>query len=599
MKQILIFISFLFLSVNSFSQVKNIYTISFDNVKHHEAQVTAKFKNVESGTMVLQMAQKSPGSYGMYNFSKNIYDVKITGSRGKDLRYTRVSLNRWRVDKHDGEINVSYKIFGDKADGVFSQFSEDQTIVNNPSTFMYINALASRPVQITYENRKDLKWKIATQLEDKGGNKYEAENLQEFMDSPALLANFELKERTIESGEASFKLKLAIKHKSEPEAVEALFEKLTKIAEEQRKVFGSFPDYEYGSYTFIASYSPGSSVANIEHRNSSLIINDKPLDEVDQVEGVKAFSEVFLKSWNKKRIAPVTLKTFDFQDNTLTSEYWLTEGFSNYYGLLTMCRAGILSHDEFLEESSFIINNVITSSASQHNNAIEMSKKALSYHSENSTPYASNLYIPYEDHGFLIALILDLELRDKDDDLSLDDFMNLLWSKYGKTGRGYSVENIQATLKEYTSESFSDNFFKNNITEPGLYDVTKLLETVGVMTTYVELPFLGVEVKFNNEGKAEVSEYTIPGTPGYEGGLEKGDIILSIEKSTFSNRAEFKNVISGEKIATKITVFYSRKGIKKSASIKLLPNPNLILTSDLNAGGKESERRNTWIGEEK
>ena len=598
MKQILTFISFLLLNITAFSQVKNLYTISFENIEHHEAQVTAKFKNVERGTVVLQMAKKTPGSYGMYNFSKNIYDVKITGSKGKSIRATQVSLSRWRIDKHDGEINVSYKIFGDQPDEIYSQFSEKQTIINNPATFMYVNALASRPVEVTYNVRKDLKWKIATQLKDKGGNKFQAENLQEFMDSPALLSNFELKEQTIESANGPFKLRLAINDSSSKETVDALFEDLVKLAEEQKKVFGSFPDYEYDSYTFIASYGPGSSVANVEHRNSSLILNKKPLEKIRKLDRIKVYSEALVKSWNKKRIAPSSLKNFDFQNNKLTEEYWFTEGFSNYYGLITMCRAGIISHDEFLEKASFIVNNVITSSAIKHNNAIEMSKKSLSFHSKDNSNYSENLYIPYDDHGFVIALILDLELREKED-LSLDDFMNLLWSKYGKTGMGYSTENLRGTLREYTSDSFAESFFKNNITEPEIYEVSKIMSSVGVTSTFVELPFIGVEIKFNRDSLAEIWKYTIPGTPAYEGGLEKGDIILSIDGNTFTNGAEFKNAIAQKKIATKIAIVYRRNGVEDKMNMKLLPNPNLILTSDLGASGKAVERKTSWIGEEK
>jgi len=600
MKQILIFISLLLLSISSFSQVKNSYTISFENVAHHEAKITATFSNLQPGKVVLQMAKKSPGSYGSYNFSQNIYNLKITGGNGKDLKTTQISLNEWEVNDHDGEIRVNYNLFGDTADGVFSQFSEDQTIINNPASFIYIEALESRPVELTYYNREDLGWKIATQLEDKGANTYEAKDLQEFMDSPTLLANFKLKERTIEAGSKQFKLKLAINDNSNDQLSEDLFDKIANVISEQQKVFGSFPNFDYDSYTFMASYAPYTGTNTIEHKNSSLILNSKPLSEIEVTSSLKMLSEMFLKTWNKTRITPISLKPFDLQKNTLTQEYWFAEGFSSYYALLTMCRAGIISHDKFLEEASFIVNDVITSSALQYNNTLEMSEQALFFakNSINNTSLnALNLYIPYKDHGFVIALILDLELRNKDE-LNLDNFMSLFWSKYGKTNIGYSIENIYATLREYAGDSFAEKFFKENISEPTIYDPSKLLESVGVSTTLVELPYLGAEIVFNNDDLAEVSKYTIPGTPAYIGGLEKRDIIISINNRSFSNLTQLKNAIAQEKIGKKVIVKYSRNGIEKSTEIKLTPNPYLILTSLFKIGSSTADRKRAWIGEE-
>ena len=602
MKNCFNLLTLLFITLCSYGQVKNNYEISFRNAAHHEATVTAVFSNLQPGSVNLLMAKKSPDSYGEFNFAQNIYNLKITSSKGRDLKVNEISLNEWEVVKHDGEIRVSYTLFGDKADGIFSLISEEQTIINNPSAFIYVPTLSSRPVEIKYNLRPEFNWKIATQLRNLGNDTYEADNLQDFMDSPSYIAHFTSKTRLIEAGNKKFKLNLAIKHTGGEKLTDKLFNKITKVIDEQYKVFGSYPNYKNDEYTFIASFMPSSENNLIAHKNSSLILNTESLKEIEVNTAVKMLSETFFKSWNKTRITPITLRPFDFQKNTLTKEYWFTEGFSNYYGLLSMVRAGVISQDNFFEEVSFIINNVYNSPGLNYNSALRMSEKSLFYASKtngNTALNAENLYIPYNDHGFVIALILDLELRNKDE-LNLDDFMSLLWSKYGKTDIGYSYENLYTTLKEYTSDSFTENFFKDNINGEGKtkFAYKQLLDSVGVEVTNIELPYLGADIRFNYDDLAEITKYTVPETPAYISGLEKGDIIISINNRSFSNLDQLKNAIAQQKIDKKVLVKYSRHGVEKNTEIKLTANPNVILTGMFKYSSKVADRKRGWIGEE-
>lgn len=587
----------LLLSVSGFSQVKNTYTISFNNIAHHEAKVTAKFDNLQQGEVILKIAQKSPGSYGQYQFIQNLYNVKVTDGSGKDLDYTQYNLNEWKVKKHKGEINVSYTLFGDTKDGIFSHFSEDQVILNNPSAFIYIPKLESRPVKLTINKPYSLNWKTATQLKKINDTTFEADDLHDFMDSPVFLANFASAEKTIESNGKSFNLKIAL-YGSDSYANE-LLEKVSKTIKEQYNVFGSYPQFSDNTYQFILSYQPYNENSMIEHKSSSLLLSNKTVSDITPVKVVEAMSTLFAKTWNKTRITPISLKPFNLQENVLTREYWFADGFSNYYALLSMVRAGIITEDKFLEKISYIVNNVIKSSALKYNNALEMSKYSIFYAGNNSQQTAlnaENLYIPYDNHGFAIALLLDLELRDQDN-LNLDEFMSLMWSKYGKTNNGYNHENIYGTLKEYAGDSFAESFFKKNIIENTGFEFQKPLEDMGVTVSFVELPYLGADIEFNKNDLAEIVNYTIPGTPAYAEGLEKGDIIISLNSKSFSNLSQLKNAISQNKIGKKIEVKYSRNGVEKNTEIKLAINPYTIFSANLNNSSKVADKKRGWIGQ--
>lgn len=60
-------------------------------------------------------------------------------------------------------------------------------------------------------------------------------------------------------------------------------------------------------------------------------------------------SHEFFHAWNVERIRPASLEPFDFNSTNMSSELWLAEGFTSYYGNLVMARAGLDQDDVVLE----------------------------------------------------------------------------------------------------------------------------------------------------------------------------------------------------------------------------------------------------------
>jgi predicted metalloprotease with PDZ domain len=251
---------------------------------------------------------------------------------------------------------------------------------------------------------------------------------------------------------------------------------------------------------------------------------------------------------------PAALTPFNLQAYAKAKEYWFTEGFANYYAYLNLRRAGVISQDRFLEE----LSDVVSCPALVYTNANAISEKALFY--KGLSQYADsqntpNIYMAPEQHGLMIALVLDLQLRQKND-LSLDDYMKLVWTKYGKTEIPFRVENLYTTLREYAGDTFADNFFKYTIDKPRAFDYKRLLASVGVVASAVKAPYLGAKVAFNAKDMAEIVEYTKRYTPAYNAGLEKGD------KTTY---AKFK------------------------------ANPNVVLSDMAKLGSKTNARKRAWL----
>ena len=180
-----------FLSSLAFqAQISSKYTIAFENAVHHEANIQAIFTNLKSDSTKFSMSRSSPGRYALHEFPKNVYNIKVTDGKGNPLEATRPNPYSWNVTGHDGTIHVSYTLFGNHGDGTYAQIDETHAHLNLPATFIYVPELQAQEIEVTFDVREDLNWKIATQLKHQQNNTYYAKDFQYFMDSPIELANF-------------------------------------------------------------------------------------------------------------------------------------------------------------------------------------------------------------------------------------------------------------------------------------------------------------------------------------------------------------------------------------------------------------------------
>ena len=71
-------------------------------------------------------------------------------------------------------------------------------------------------------------------------------------------------------------------------------------------------------------------------------------------------SHEFFHTWNVKRLRPVELGPFDYNDEVYTRSLWIAEGITDYYADLALHRAGLMSQAEFLDALSNPIEEVQT-----------------------------------------------------------------------------------------------------------------------------------------------------------------------------------------------------------------------------------------------
>lgn len=555
----------LLISISVFAQT-NTYSISFENAVHHEAKVTISFPEVGNDTLEIRMSRTSPGRYALHEFAKNIYNFKAKDAKGNRLEVLRTDPYSWQIVGQESDVLISYTLFANRGDGTYSQIDETHAHLNIPATFMYAPKYTSRAITVDFQIREDLNWKIATQLPLLSGSTYSAPNLYYFMDSPTEISNHHLREFQVESNGKNQTIQLALHHNGSEEETDQYFEKIKKVVLAEKDVYGELPTFDYGSYTFLACYIPNASGDGMEHRNSTILTSTRSLANGGMERNIGTVSHEFFHAWNVERIRPKSLEPFDFEKANMSGALWFAEGFTSYYTNLILCRAGLITPEKYVEGLAGTFNYVWNSPARQFFNPIEMSYQAPFVDASTSVDPVNreNTFISYYSYGSMLGLGLDLSLRENG--LNLDDYMKLVWQRYGKNESPYTIENLQDILKEYAGDDFGNNFFNTYIYKSEMPDYEKLLASVGVVLKQnSDSPYLGFTLKSNEN--SILKNNTKIGSPAYLAGLTKGDEIITINGTAFPNQIDFKDFIKRFKIGDRVSVQFKRFGEEKSTDL--------------------------------
>ena len=130
------------------------------------------------------------------------------------------------------------------------------------------------------------------------------------------------------------KIRFTIHDPGTEQEVDEYFEKVKKIVDQERKVYGELPNYDFGKYTFLACYMPQASGDGMEHRNSTVITSSRSLGEGGMEKNIGTVAHEYFHSWNVERIRPKGLEPFDFSKANMSGALWFAEGFTSYYGPL-------------------------------------------------------------------------------------------------------------------------------------------------------------------------------------------------------------------------------------------------------------------------
>ena len=586
------------------------YTFTFPEPEHRWMQVEAVFPDLGARTLELRMSRSSPGRYSLHDFAKNVYDVHASGGDGRELPVTRPDPYGWNVAGHGGSVIIRYKVFGDHVDGTYLAIDRTHAHINMPAAIMWAHGLDDRPAMLTFVQPVDAHWQLATQLYP-GASPLEvtAPNLQYLMDSPVEFGLIAMRQFT--AGSRTFRF--AAHHTGTDAELDAYVRDVERIVIQEGAIFGEFPAYEPGTYTFLADYVPNADGDGMEHRNSTVMTAPATIG-ADRLLLLDIVSHEFFHGWNVERIRPRSLEPFDFDRANMSGELWLAEGFTQYYGSLALVRAGLEDAGGMARTATGLISAVRDSPAHLVRSAEEMSRMAPFIDGGRPVDRTNwaNTVTSYYPFGGAIALALDLTLRGRSDGrMTLDDYMRAMWRKYGKPGGAregyvdhpYTIDDAEATLGEVSGDgAFAHDFFSRYVQGHEVADYARLLAPAGFSmrkrnANTATWGNLHLEVR---KGVVTIAGLVATGSPAYAAGLELDDQITEVDGRRVGTTAEVESVLRQHKPGDRVAVAFVDRGQSRTTLVSLDEDTHLEAVPVEAAGGDltaaQKAFRDQWLG---
>ena len=217
--------------------------------------------------------------------------------------------------------------------------------------------------------------------------------------------------------------------------------------------------------------------------------------------------------------------------------------------------------------------------------------------SVDPTNYA-NSYISYYTYGEVLGLALDLSLRTEFEGLNLDMLMRKLWQDFGKVGRPYTEQDLEQALASLTGNAgFAKNFFSRYVYGQQMPDFQSLFAAMGLSLSpaHPDKAFLTAVTMSEKDKKLTVDSNTLIGTPLYQAGVGKGDVLLKLGRSKLSSKAQWDKAVARYKVGEKAQLSFSSRGKSYTTEVIFVADPGWALTENKAASTEQLAKRALWL----
>jgi len=575
------------------AQLKVSYEVSFKEPQAHYADVEMDLSGISKDYIDVKMPVWAPGSYLVREFSKNVEGFTATDVK-KHLRTEKLKKNTWRIYTGKSKsIQIKYSVYAFEVSVRTAFIDATHAFLSPTGIFMYPDkqlALESTVKIIPFEG-----WsKVSTGLPAVAGEKftYKAKNYDILFDSPIEVGNQDV----FEFMAAGVKHEVAMYGGGNYNA-DRLKVDMAKVVEQATAIYGENPNK---NYTFIVhNFARGG--GGLEHLNSTVLGASR--DGYSTEKGYNGFLNLVAHEyhhlWNVKRLRPVALGPFDYENENYTTNLWIAEGFTAYYENKFMLRAGFLSPEEFVGTLTAAVSAVVNTPGAKVQSASEASFDAwIKYYRPNEN--SNNTSVSYYSKGEIVGLLMDLEIANATKGTkSLDDVMKAMYLQCKSTGKGYTDAEYKAMVEKISGISFTDFWAKYvNGTNPIEYD--KYLGFAGIkledLNAGKNIPYLGIATK-KTEGHILISAVS-RNSGAWVAGLNVGDEVISVDGIAAEPVVEKTSSFIDKKVGDVITVKVKRDDRDMDIKVILKVTPNVRLSPSMGTSVTEGQKLvlRKWMG---
>ncbi|GGE61783.1 putative metalloprotease with PDZ domain [Pedobacter psychrotolerans] len=589
------------------AQVKIGFEVSFKEPQAHYAEVQMDISGLAKDYVDVKMPVWTPGSYLIREFEKSVEEFKATAS-GKAVKVEKVRKNTWRIfSAKAAHIKINYRVYAFEISVRTPFIDESHAFLSPTGIFMHPDGMIKSPstVKIIPFNT----WsKVSTGLEPVAGQQftYHATDFDILYDSPIEVGNQDV----FEFMAAGVRHEVAMYGGGNYDK-EKLKVDMAKIVEEPTKVYGENPNKHY--VFIVHNFLRGG--GGLEHLNSTTLGATRNAYNTEA--GYKGFlalvAHEYHHLWNVKRLRPVALGPFDYDNENYTTNLWVAEGFTSYYENKYMHRAGFNDAAKFVNDLAGAVGTVVNTPGAKYQSAASSSYDAwiIGYRpNENSR----NNSISYYNKGEVVGILMDLEIINATKGAkSLDDVMKAMYLQCKTLKRGYTDAEFKAMVEKVAGISFT-NFWAKYVNGVDDVEYQKYFKLAGVDVTTEnatpEKPVSGVNGQLTNAGTINVTSIT-RNSAAWDAGLNVNDEIISLDDKIVNDALESIKLrsamlslevlplVTKKKIGDVLKLKVMRDGIEKEISLTLKENPNVRLKATINENATPEQKAvfAKWLGE--
>ncbi len=499
------------------------YTLRFPAPHTHYVEVEAAIPTSGRAEVEVYMATWTPGSYLIREYERHV--EAVTASAGaRPAAVVKSTKNRWKITT-GGAANVTlrYKVYSREMTVRNNWVETSFAMLNGAPTFITLVERAARPHDVRVE--LPAAWKrVETALIPVAGspNTFRAADFDTLVDSPIIIGNPVTREFTVDNKRHVIVLE------GDTALIDAdrIAADVQKIVNAGKAVMGSLP---YPHYYFMTMVTEASGA--LEHKNSYLGMTNRfaTRTRAAYLGFISTLAHEYFHAWNVKRLRPVELGPFDYENENYVKTLWVAEGFTDYYADILNKRAGIETRDEYLDALSNQIEQVQTIPG-RLVTPVNMASFDTWIKQYRPDENMANMSINYYPKGAVIAFLLDARIRKATNGArSLDTGMQWAMQRYSGD-KGYTPDQFYAVMSEAAGADLKGWFARTAESTEEL-DYTEALDYFGLrfrpIDTRNAAPYIGGGTR-NDAGRLVITSVR-RGTPGLDAGLNVDDEIIAID----------------------------------------------------------------------
>jgi len=569
------------------------YVARFPAPHTHYVEIEARIPTDGKAVIDVMMPVWTPGSYLVREYARNVENLE-----GAPIEKTR--KNHWKVTTGGApEVVLRYRVYGHEMGVQQNWIGAEFALLQGAATFITRADAMSRPHEVRIE--LPARWKQSISgMPSIEPNRFRAADYDTLVDSPIAAGNPSVYEFEV-GGKKNLLVNIGDEQLWDgPKSARDV----EKIVQQNLKLWGFLPYDRYVFFNFIVNTGGG-----LEHKTSTVMMTrpDAMRTRKSYRNWLGLVSHEYFHTWNVKRLRPMALGPFNYDEEVYTTDLWISEGFTSYYGDLILRRADLITRKEFFEDVSDTIEALQTTPG-RLSQPVDMASFDTWIRQYRRDENSVNVAISYYTKGEIIAFLLDAQIRAATAGRkSLDDVMRLAYQRFAGN-RGFKSEDFETVVAEVAGKPLGDWLHRVTATTEEL-DYKLALEWDGLkfaekrkteeQTEQEEREpkvWLGIDTRTDG-GRIVVSQVR-RGTPAFDSALEADDEIVAIDGFRVTPDqwpARLQNYRPGDKV----TLTIARRQLLQPVQVTVEPEPKKVwrLEADSKATDAQKEHLKAWLGE--